>query len=134
MNFGKRRIVAALGLVLTAVAAGFAWALWGTDGLVAVVSAAVLIALLALGWLLSRTERNLSNLIVDTRTALESAILATTETGDQAEQLLRAVHSGFARSEHTLDTLETEWRDTQKRIEAALDELTSLKHQMERDS
>lgn len=132
MRIGKRRVLAATYLVAIALAASAAWFLGGTDGLVAVVAAATLIAIAALGWLVIRLERNLVRLISETRTSLGAAIVATTETGDQAEQLLRAVHSGFARSEHTLDTMVTELAQARQRTDAAIERLASLKDEWER--
>ncbi|HJQ92334.1 MAG TPA: hypothetical protein VJ950_11550 [Acidimicrobiia bacterium] len=124
MRIGRRRVMAALALVAIVAVAVAAWVLWGTDGLLAVAFSATQLAILGIGWLIIRVERNLVRLVSETRNALEKAIAATSETGGQAEQLLRAVHAGFARSEHTLDTLVSEWRRTEEQLEAAVAELS----------
>ena len=123
MRIGRRRAMAAVALVVMAAVAAAAWAILGTDGLLAVSFATTLLAILGLGSLIVRVERNLVRLVSETRKSLETAIAATSETGEQAEQLLRAVHAGFARSDHILDTLVAEWRQTAERLDAAVAEL-----------
>lgn len=109
MRIGKRKVMAAGGLLLVVVVALTAWLLWGTDGLLAATLGTLLLSTMALGWLVVQSQRQVRELIGQTRSAPVSVVSTTDPSGEQAERLLRAVHAGFVRSDHVLDTLVSEW-------------------------
>jgi len=109
MKIGKKKVMAAGGLLLIAAVAFTAWLLWGTDGLLAATLGTLLLATLGLGWLVVQSQRQVRVLLGQTQSAVVNAVSTTDRSGEQAEQLLRAVHAGFVRSDHVLDTLVSEW-------------------------
>jgi predicted O-methyltransferase YrrM len=138
MRIGRRKVIAAIALLLVAALAFTGWRLWGTDGLLAATLLTFFGALMALGWLVAQSERRVRNLLFDLRQAqsavgdrdrksIENAIAAAGQSGEQAEQLLRAVQSGFMRAEHTLDALTSEWHQARE------DMLTSVIRTIERE-
>ena len=127
MRIGGRKVMAGLGLLVIAAAALPAWILWGTDGLLAATLGTLLVTTLALGWLLADSHRQITTLLGETRSTFVEAIAATAKPDDGSEQLLRAVQAGFERSDHTLDTLVTEWRQAREEM------LSSLVRTVERE-
>ena len=116
MRFGRRKTLAVVGLVVIAAISLVAWLIWDTDGLIAGVLTTLVITTLGLGWLLAESQRQITNLLGEIRTTILAAIEASEEPDDRAEQLLRAVQAGFVRSDHTLDTLVSEWRHAREEM------------------
>ena len=141
MRIGRRKVIAAIGILLVAALAFTGWQVWGTDGLLAATLVTFFGALMAVGWLVAQSERRVRKLLGELRqtqssvgqrldrdhASIESAIAAVGQPGEQAEQLLRAVQSGFMRAEHTLDTLMSEWRQARE------DMLSSVVRTIERE-
>lgn len=127
MKIGKRKVMAAIGLTLIVVVSLSAWNIWGTDGLVAATLVTVLIATGGLGWLVVESQRQVRILLGETRTSVMNSIAGADRSGEEAEQLLRAVQAGFVRSDQTLDTLISEWRQAREEM------LSSVVHTVERE-
>ena len=109
MKVGKKKLIAAGGLVALAGLAIVAWLFWGTDGLLAATFATLLLSTVSLGWLVVQSQRQVRVLLGQSRSPVIEAITEPDQSGEHAEQLLRAVHAGFARSDHILDTMIAEW-------------------------
>lgn len=116
MKIGKRKVMAAIGLLVIATVSLSAWSIWGTDGLIAATLVTVLLATGGLGWLVAESQRQIRILLGDTRMSVMNSIAAADKSGEEAEQLLRAVQAGFVRSDHTLDTLVSEWRQAREEM------------------
>jgi hypothetical protein len=116
MRFGRRKTLAVGGLVVFAAISLVAWLIWDTDGLVAGTLTTLVIATLGLGWLVAESQRQITSLLGEIRMTILAAIEASGEPDDRAERLLRAVQTGFLRSDHTLDTLVSEWRQTREEM------------------
>lgn len=117
MRIGKRKAIAAAGLIGIAAVAVTAWLLWGTDGLLATTLVTLLLSILGLGWLVVQSQRQISVLLGESRSISKvDTVAAAGWSGDQAEQLLRAVHAGFTRLDHVLDTLVSEWQETREEL------------------
>lgn len=115
MNIGKRKVAAGIGLVGVVAAAVVAHLVAGTDGLVVVTLAVVVGSTAAVGWLVANSERRLRHATNDVRRQLDrqreqlDGILSR----EQAEQLLRALQSGFVR-------FEGEWQQSREELLATL--------------
>jgi hypothetical protein len=109
LKVGKKKLVAAGGLAALAGLALVAWLLWETDGLLAATFATLLIATVSLGWIVVQSQRQVNVLLHQTQSPVIHGVSQPDQSGEQAEQLLRAVHAGFARSDHILDRMIAEW-------------------------
>jgi len=109
LKVGKKKLIAAGGLVALAGLAFVAWLFWGTDGLLAATFATLLLTTVSLGWLVVQSQRQVRVLLGQTQSPEIHAVSQPDQSGEQAEQLLRAVHAGFARSDHILDRMIAEW-------------------------
>lgn len=119
MKVGRKKLLAAAGFIAVAAVAIVAWLLWETDGLLAVTLATLLLTSLGLGWLVVQSQRQVRVLLAQTRPAAADPIARPDRSGEQAEQLLRAVHAGFARSEHVLDTMIAEWEKVREELRSS---------------
>lgn len=122
MKVGRKKLLAAAGLAGVAFLAVVAWLLWGTDGLLAVTLATLLLTSLGLGWLVVQSQRQVRVLLTQARPAVSDPVSRPDRSGEQAEQLLRAVHAGFARSEHVLETMMTEWEKIREELGSSRDD------------
>jgi predicted O-methyltransferase YrrM len=142
MRIGRRKTIAAVGLVIGCAIALAGWILWGTDGLLAATLIILLVGLMAVGWFVAQSERHIRSVVMGQRGDQSRAIeeiravsdrlqdaagLIKGASGDQAERLLKAVQAGFLRSEHTLDTLVSEWQSSREQL------LSSMLQALERE-
>jgi hypothetical protein len=109
LKVGQKKLIAAGGLVALAGLATVAWLFWGTDGLLAATFATLLLTTVSLGWLVVQSQRQVRVLLAQSQSPVIEVVTQPDQSGEQAEQLLRAVHAGFARSDHILDTMIAEW-------------------------
>jgi len=120
LKVGKKKLIAAGGLVVLAGLALVAWLFWGTDGLLAATFATLLITTVSLGWLVVQSQRQVRVLLGQTQSPVTRAVSQPDHSGEQAEQLLRAVHAGFARSDHILDTMIAEWDKVREELSSVV--------------
>lgn len=123
MNIGKRKMAAGGGLVVLVAAAVVAYLIGDTDGLLAVTLAVLAGSTAVLGWFVANTERRLRRLVNDLHTAETNLFRERFDrlddqmnralTNEQAEQLLRAIQSGFVR-------VEGEWQRSHDELVASL--------------
>ena len=116
MKVGKKKLIAAGGLVALAGLAIVAWLFWGTDGLLAATFATLLLTTASLGWLVVQSQRQVKALLAQSQSPVLDDVSQPDQSGEQAEQLLRAVHAGFARSDHILDTMIAEWHKVREEL------------------
>lgn len=116
MRIGKRKAIGLLVTATVSISALVALSAWGTNGLLFVVLGSVLAGSLGLGWMLAETQRQIG-------VAITQLITDPPEAGNVAgdqEQLLRAIHSGFLRADHTLEAFVEEWQQTRADLVTSL--------------
>ncbi len=126
MRLGPRKLLAAVGVVVVALAGWLAYVMAGTPGLLGVVLAVALATALAEGYLLVQLGRKVA--AADRRTARTGERLARTNEGlDRANERLERTNERLERSNERLRETAVALRREQKRAaerQASLEGLT----------